>query len=316
MSKLLLTAAALALIAGGAQAQTKLRIMSFNVWGGGQNEGKGVEETVAAIKAAGADIIGMQETRLESDPCTAESCPATGPSVAKAIAEQLGYYYYDQTQENVALWANAVISRYPIGKATEHELGVPIDVNGTTVWAFNIHHDDEPYQPYQLLGIEYGPAPFIKTEAEAQEWANKTRGPAMDLLFEDMKAADGAAAIFVFGDFNEPSEYDWTDAAVAAGQQPVKVQWPTTHRLSEAGFVDTYRAFWPDPVAKPAYTWTARGDEKDPEDHHDRIDFAFAKAANLKVLSAAIVGETGPRTDIAVDPWPSDHRSTVAEIEF
>lgn len=316
MSKLLLTAAALALIAGGAQAQTKLRIMSFNVWGGGQNEGKGVEETVAAIKAAGADIIGMQETRLESDPCTAESCPATGPSVAKAIAEQLGYYYYDQTQENVALWANAVISRYPIGKATEHDLGVPIDVNGTTVWAFNIHHDDEPYQPYQLLGIEYGPAPFIKTEAEAQEWANKTRGPAMDLLFEDMKAADGAAAIFVFGDFNEPSEYDWSDAAVAAGQQPVKVQWPTTHRLSEAGFVDTYRAFWPDPVAKPAYTWTARGDEKDPEDHHDRIDFAFAKAANLKVLSAAIVGETGPRTDIAVDPWPSDHRSTVAEIEF
>ncbi len=316
MSKLLLTAAALALIAGGAQAQTKLRIMSFNVWGGGQNEGKGVEETVAAIKAAGADIIGMQETRLESDPCTAESCPATGPSVAKAIAEQLGYYYYDQTQENVALWANAVISRYPIGKATEHDLGVPIDVNGTTVWAFNIHHDDEPYQPYQLLGIEYGPAPFIKTEAEAQEWANKTRGPAMDLLFEDMKAADGAAAIFVFGDFNEPSENDWTDAAVAAGQQPVKVQWPTTHRLSEAGFVDTYRAFWPDPVAKPAYTWTARGDEKDPEDHHDRIDFAFAKAANLKVLSAAIVGETGPRTDIAVDPWPSDHRSTVAEIEF
>jgi exonuclease III len=83
----------------------------------------------------------------------------------------------------------------------------------------------------------------------------------MDLLFEDMKAADGAAAIFVFGDFNEPSENDWTDAAVAAGQQPVKVQWPTTHRLSEAGFVDTYRAFWPDPVAKPAYTWTARGDE-------------------------------------------------------
>ena len=316
MSRLFLTAAALALMAAGVQAQTKLRIMSFNVWGGGQNEGKGVEETVAAIKAAGADIVGMQETRLESDPCTAESCPATGPSVAKAIAEQLGFYYYDQTQENVALWANAVISRYPIGKATEHDLGVPIDVNGTTVWAFNIHHDDEPYQPYQLLGIEYGPAPFIKTEAEAQEWANKTRGPAMDLLFEDMKAADGAAAIFVFGDFNEPSEYDWTDATVAAGQQPVKVQWPTTHRLSEAGFVDTYRAVWPDPAAKPAYTWTARGDEKDPEDHHDRIDFAFAKAANLKVLSAAIVGETGPRTDVAVDPWPSDHRSTVAEIEF
>ena len=103
---------------------------------------------------------------------------------------------------------------------------------------------------------------------------------------------------------------------VEPGQQPVKVQWPTTHRLSEAGFVDTYRAVFPDPVAKPAYTWTARGDEKDPEDHHDRIDFAFAKAPGLKVLQAAIVGEDGPRSDLVVTPWPSDHRSSMAEVSF
>ncbi|MCB2116249.1 MAG: endonuclease/exonuclease/phosphatase family protein [Rhodobacteraceae bacterium] len=304
------------LTAAPAAAETTLRIMSYNIWGGGGNEGKGVEETVAVLKAANPDIIGMQETRLEPEDCTAESCAAVGDSVAKAIAEALGYHYYDQSQENVALWANAILSRYPIGPASEHDLGVPIDVNGTTVWAFNIHHDDEPYQPYQLLGIEYGPAPFIKTEAEAQDWATKTRGPAMELLFADMNAAEGAAAVFVFGDFNEPSEYDWTDAAVAAGQQPVKVEWPTTHQLSQAGFVDTYRAAWPDPVAKPAFTWTPQGDEKDPEDHHDRIDFAFAKAPGLRVLNAWIVGETGPRSDIAVDPWPSDHRATLAEVSF
>lgn len=299
-----------------AAAETTLRIMSYNIWGGGGNEGKGVEETVAVLQAANPDIIGMQETRLEGDDCSADDCPPMGDSVAKAIAEALGYYYYDQTQENAALWANAILSRYPIGEATAHDLGVPIDVNGVTVWAFNIHHDDEPYQPYQLLGIEYGPAPFIKTEAEAEDWANRTRGPAMDLLFSDMQAADGAAAVFVFGDFNEPSEYDWTEAAVAGGQQPVKVEWPTTHRLSEAGFVDTYRAANPDPVAKPAYTWTPQGDEADPDDHHDRIDFAFAKAEGLTVTGAWIVGETGPRTDLAVDPWPSDHRATLAEVSF
>lgn len=316
MKYLLITTACLGLMADTASAETRLKIMSYNIWGGGANEGKGIEETVAVIQAAGADIIGVQETRLESDPCTADDCPATGTSVAKAIADELGFFYYDQTQTNVALWANAVISRYPIGPASGNDLGVPIDVNGTTVWAFNIHHDDEPYQPYQLLGIEYGPAPFIKTEAEAQDWANKTRGPAMDLLFEDMKQAEGAAAVFVFGDFNEPSEHDWTDAAVAAGQQPVKVEWPTTHRLSQAGFVDTYRAAWPDPVAKPAFTWTPQGDEKATDDHHDRIDFAFAKAEGLKVLSAAIVGEDGPRSDLAVTPWPSDHRATMAEVSF
>jgi len=316
LGKTLITAAVAALLAAPASAETTLRIMSFNIWGGGGNEGKGVEETVAVLKAANPDIVGVQETRLEGEVCEADYCPAAGESVAKAIAEAMGYYYYDQTQENVALWANAILSRYPIGAATTHDLGVPIDVDGTTVWAFNIHLDDEPYQPYQLLGIEYGPAPFIKTEAEAQDYANQTRGPAMDLLFEDMQAAEGAAAVFVFGDFNEPSEHDWTEAAVAAGQQPVKVEWPTTHRLAEAGFVDTFRAANPDPVAKPAYTWTPQGDEKDPEDHHDRIDFAFAKAAGLTVLNAWIVGETGPRTDLGVDPWPSDHRSTLAEVSF
>lgn len=306
-----LAAAALACPAAG---ETRLRVMSFNIWGGGANEDKGIEETVAAIRAASPDIVGIQETRTEGPDCTAEHCPPLGTSVAGAIAAALGYHLHDQTAENAALWSNAVLSRYPIGPATPNDLGVPIDVNGTTVWAFNIHHDDEPYQPYQLLGIEYGPAPFIGTEAEAIDWANRTRGPAMDLLFEDMKAAEGAAAVFVFGDFNEPSGLDWTPAAVAAGQQPVAVRWPTAGRLEDAGFIDTYRAVHPDPVERPAYTWTARGDETDPGDHHDRIDFAFAKGQGLRVAGAWIVGEKGVRTDLAVDPWPSDHRATLAEV--
>ena len=72
----------------------------------------------------------------------------------------------------------------------------------------------------------------------------------------------------------------------------------------------------PDPAAKPVYTWTARGDEKATDDHHDRIDFAFARAKGLTVVKAAIVGEKGPRSDLAVLPWPSDDRSTMAEVRF
>lgn len=297
------------------QAET-LRVMSFNIYGGGANDGKGVEETVAAIKAANPDIIGIQETRVEGEVCTADICPAAGVSVARAIADALGYHYYDQTQENVALWANAVISRYPIGAATEHDLGVPIDVNGKTVWIFNIHHDDSPYQPYQLLGIEYGDAPFLKTGAEAEAAAANTRGPAMDLLFADMAAAKDAAAVFVTGDFNEPGYLDWTAEAVAKGTHPTVVVWPTTKRLADAGFVDTYRAIYPDPVAKPAFTWTPTYDEAATDDHPDRIDFVFARGPGLTVTDAAIVGEDGPRSDIKVTPWPSDHRATLAEVSF
>lgn len=297
-------------------AETRLTVMTFNIWGGGQNEDKPIDETVAAIKAAGADIIGVQETRLEGDVCTADICPPAGESVAKKIADALGFHFYDQTAENVALWANAIISRYPIGKPTANDLGVPIDVKGRKVYAFNIHLDDSPYQPYQLLDIEYGEAPFIKTEAEAIKFAAETRGPAIDLLQSDLKEAEGADAVFIFGDFNEPSHRDWTAGAMKAKHQPVVVHWPTTTRIESFGFTDLFRAAVSDEVAKPAFTWTPTGDPADPEDHHDRIDFAFGRAANLIVESAAIVGEKSPEADIVSTPWPSDHRAVAATVKF
>jgi exonuclease III len=304
-----------ALLAAPVGAET-LRVMSFNIWGGGMNEGKGIEETLAAIRAAGADVVGLQETRLEPDPCTATDCAATGDSIAPAIAKALGWHVHDQTARNGALWANAVISRHPIGAASPNDLGVALDVNGRTVWLFNIHLDDEPYQPYQLLGIEYGPAPFITTEADAIRYASETRGPAMDLLMAEMAAAEGAAAVIVTGDFNEPSSLDWTPEVVAAGAKPVAVAWPTTGRLLAEGFVDAYRAVHPDPVARPAYTWTPRYDEAATDDEPDRIDFVLVRGEGVRVTDAAIVGEDGPRSDIAVMPWPSDHRAVVAEIDF
>lgn len=297
-------------------AQTTLRVMSFNIWGGGVNEGKGIDETLAAIRAARADVVGLQETRAEADPCTAESCPPAGPSAAIAIAAALGWHVHDQTAENDALWANAVISRHPIGAKSPNDLGVEIDVDGRKVWLFNIHLDDAPYQPYQLLGIEYDDAPFITTEAEAQDYARRTRSAAMDRLMADMAMAGDAAAVVVTGDFNEPSGLDWTEAAAAAGLHPIKVAWPTTARLMEAGFIDAYRAIHADPVAKPAFTWTPSYDEAATDDHPDRIDFVFARGAGLAVTDAAIVGEDGPRSDIVVTPWPSDHRAVVAELRF
>lgn len=300
-----------------AQEPMDLTVMSFNIWGGGGNAGKPVDETVAVIKAVGADIVGIQETRLEPDPCTAESCVATGDSKAQAIAEKLGYFFYDQSQQNPALWANAILSRYPIGKATPHDLGVEIDVKGRKVYAFNLHLTDFPYQPYQLLNIEYGTAPFLKTAAEAEAAAKAARGPALDLFFADLKLADGADAAFVFGDFNEPSHLDWTDAAVRAGHHPLAVGYPSAQRIeADGGFTDLFRAAFPDPVAKPGFTWTPTSDPKATDDHHDRIDYTLGRAKKLTVVKAGIVGEKQPEADIVVTPWPSDHRASMAVVRF
>ena len=96
-------------------AETTLTVMSLDIWGGGADEKKPVDETVAALRAAKADIIGLKETRLEADPCTAVSCPPAGESVAKAIDAALGFHYYDQSKANDAPWANAIVGPYPIG---------------------------------------------------------------------------------------------------------------------------------------------------------------------------------------------------------
>lgn len=305
----------LAALATKTAGAAELTVMSFNIWGGGANEGKPVDETVAVIRAAGADIVGLQETRLESDPCTAEVCPPAGSSVAPTIAAALGWHLYEQTAANDALWANAVISRYPILGATPNDLGVTIDIDGRKVGLFNLHLDDSPYQPYQLLGIEYGPFPFLATEAEAIAAARATRGPAIELFKADL-ATVAADVLFVTGDFNEPSFRDWTTAAVAAGRQPLAVRFPTTSAVEELGFTDTFRAVFPDEVAKPGFTWTPTTSDNDAEDHHDRIDFVFARAAGLLVLRSAIVGEAAPASDLVVTPWPSDHRAVVSTVRF
>lgn len=301
----------------GADGQTELTVMSYNIWGGGTNDKKPLDETIAAIKAVNPDIIGVLETVAEPDPCDADNCEPKGQSVAKELAGKLGYFYYNQNKRNVALWSGAILSRYPIGKATDNDLGVEIDVKGRKVFAFSLHLTDFPYQPYQLLNIDYGPAPFLKTADEAIASAKTTRGPAVDLFMQDLKAASAADAVFVFGDFNEPSHLDWTEAVAKAGKQPLAVAWPTSRRIvEEGGFTDLFRAAFPDPVTKPGFTWTPTTEASDKSDHHDRIDFTYGKAAALTVVRAGIVGEKAPEADIVVSPWPSDHRATMATVRF
>jgi exodeoxyribonuclease III len=72
------------------------------------------------------------------------------------------------------------------------------------VYVYNIHFPDFPYQPYQLFNLMLGPAPFLQTEKEAIEAAKQAKGPALEILFEDLKESQNAIASFIFGDFNEP----------------------------------------------------------------------------------------------------------------
>ncbi len=293
-----------------------LTVMTFNTWGAGANEGKSIDATVAVLRKANADIVGLQEVRRESTACSAENCSPSGPSVAPAIAAAMGYFVYEQGQQNEALWANAVLSRYPITGHTSNDLGVIIEIDQKKVVLFNIHLADYPYQPYQLLQIPYDAAPFLATEEEAIAAAAAARGAAARLLIEDLDEVSNADAVFVVGDFNEPSHRDWTSRAAAIGRHPISVRFPTAQRIEAEGFDDAYRSVFADEIAAPGYTWTPTSLPDDAGDHHDRIDYVFVRGANIAIQSAAVVGEDSAASDIVVMPWPSDHRAVVASVSI
>ena len=293
-----------------------LSVLSFNIWGGGLNQGESITATVAAIRATDADLVGLQEVRAESDPCKGEHCPATGEAVSVALARELGYHHYQQRNANDALWANAILSRYPILSASEHDLGVQVDVAGRKVVLFNIHATDYPYQPYQLLRITYDTAPFLDTAEQAVQSAREARQSAVDLIRADLRFARGAELVLLTGDFNEPSGHDWTARAAAQGRHPMAVEWPTTAAIEQLGFTDAYRAAHPDEVATPGFTWSPLIRDGATDDHADRIDYVFVRGQSAKVTGAKVVGEDSAKADLVVHPWPSDHRAVLVELEF
>ena len=44
--------------ATGLADETRLNLLTFNAWGGGLNEGKPIDETLAVLRAAGAQAVG------------------------------------------------------------------------------------------------------------------------------------------------------------------------------------------------------------------------------------------------------------------
>ena len=283
-----------------------VRVMSFNLWHGGDAGKQPLERTVEVIKQSRADIVGLQET--------AGIAPEgqSRPDRAAEIAKRLAWNYVDQGERT------GVISRYQIIGTTPRKWGVKLALpSGRQVYLFNVHFAHAPYQPYQLLDVPYENAPFLKTADEAVAAAHAARGEQVSRCLGEVNSA-GAEGLpmFLTGDFNEPSHRDWTAAAATARQCPLCVEWPGTNAVEDAGFIDAFRSVYPDPVERPGRTWTPTTQLTDPKDRHDRIDFVFVHGTAARVRSIEVVGEAAEYADIVVQPYPSDHRAVVAEIEL
>ena len=289
------------------RAAETLRVMSFNIWVGGDSGNQPLTQTLKVIQTAKADVVGLQEK-------IGHKKDGISPDHGRKLAEMLGWHYFDQDPGH----STAVLSRYPILTNTPAKWGVQIQLpSGAKAWMFNVHLAHAPYQPYQLLNIPYADAPFIKTAAEAVEEARKARGGQVERLLRDLKPAVATGQpVFLTGDFNEPSHLDWTERAATAKKCPLPVQYPSTLAVGRAGMRDAFRTVFPDEVTHPGWTWTPLTTPDDPKDRHDRIDMIFFAGAGMKVKDCQIIGEASPAADLVVTPYPSDHRAVVATFEL
>jgi endonuclease/exonuclease/phosphatase family metal-dependent hydrolase len=287
-------------VAAPAAEPVQIKILSFNIWYGGEQVN--FNKVIEAIQKANADIVGLQEP--------------DGNTLR--IAALAGYPYADVRRH--------IISRFPlfdsgVGERTE-ETNPPysiagVDSNAVHAWALvapgkviavaNTHLTSDPYGPELVRDG--------KTIEEVLQNETDTRLPEAQALADGLSGvAKSGAPVFLTGDFNSPSYLDWTEAVMKM-RPAVKfpVEWPVSKLMTDSGFTDSYRAAHPDPVKNPGLTWTAGYPNPyvRETETHDRIDFIWA--ANAQTVSSEIMGEKdNPEVAIAVVPWPSDHRAVVS----
>ena len=277
----------------GSPTPTRLNVMSFNIEYGG--EGVDFGSVSKAIEAADADVVAIQE----------------GFGNIPEIAGDLGWDYYDTRAQ--------VVSKYPLlSQSDPQDRAVFVEVEpGAVAALINLHLSSTKYGP-QL--IDKGRA----TAAEVLRNENALRLPELEpVLDEASSLTQRGIPVFVTGDFNAPSHRDWTAATVGLrDHMAFPLQWPTSVAAEAAGLVDAYRALSPDPVEDPGLTWPASrpfvpGYNPGPNGAAaDRIDLMFT-GGPVEPVEARIVGEKGSAfTDVAVSPWPTDHRALVVRAEL
>ncbi len=275
----------------------RLRVMTLNIFYGGDELdirtgdwcalrrgcSATFEQVIRTIRASGADVVGLEEAEHST----------------RRVARALGWQASERLQ---------VVSRYPlIDPPGANGLYVFVELApGKVVAISNSHLPSDPYGPY-----------LVRDGGTAEELDDLERSTRLPAIQQQLAVLPGLAArgisVFVPGDFNSPSHYDWTPAVAAArADVPFAFDWPVSRAYAEAGFRDPYREAHPDPVAKPGFTWTPGGVESVPNEVHDRIDWVLV-AGPARTLASEIVGERGgPDVDIGISPYPTDHRGVVS----
>ncbi|MDD2437653.1 MAG: endonuclease/exonuclease/phosphatase family protein [Massilibacteroides sp.] len=311
--------------------------MQFNIWQQGTVVKNGFSGIIDNIVALEPDLIAFSEVRNYKN---VEFIPYLVNELAKR-----GKKYYGNPSVSTG-----IISKYKIEK---QEIIYPLKNDRGSVLKVHITIHDKPVVFYSAHLDWLNCSSYLPRGYNASDW-HKLDAPVTDVdsilknnrmsfrlaevraIIEDAKKEiKNGAIILIGGDFNEPSLLDWQqDTKDIRDHQGLVINWDCSLLLTNEGYIDAFRACFPDPVDYPGFTFPA--DSKDVElkklvwapdaDERERIDFIyFHPFCGLTLSDIRLVGPSGTilrgeRTandsqDVFLEPtgvWPTDHKGLLA----
>ena len=324
-----------------------LKTMQMNIWMGGSKVEGAVGMIADEIIHSGADVVFLNEL---SD--------YKGENFILHMINELkqrGHTFYG-TETSLSV---GILTRYPIeeqrivctpGKGSNGAVvRVQLSVAGRKVAAYATHLDYRHYACYMPRGYDGNTwkkmdKPITDEnevlKANRMAYRDETIRSFVQEVQSDIKQG---RPVIMGGDFNEPSHLDWqADTKDLWDHNGAIIHWDCSMMLHEAGFKDTYREKYPNPVQYPGFTFPA-GNKVAEEaklevlawapdaDERDRIDFIYYYPMNskLSMKDCLLVGpsETVIRGKIAENnskdkfltpscTWPTDHKGNLVTFKI
>ncbi|MDR0938903.1 MAG: endonuclease/exonuclease/phosphatase family protein [Mediterranea sp.] len=316
----------------GARNQSgEFTVLQWNIWQEGTMVPGGYEAIVNEIVRLKPDFVTLSEVRnYHQTNFTAR---------LRASLRERGLDYYSFRSDDTGLLSRHPIvdslTVFPLNDDRGSIYRLTSSANGRKVAVYTAHLDYRDCAYYNVRGYDgstWKPCPIPTSVEEILERNVASQRDDAIRLFIAQAAKDAAEgyAVVLGGDFNEPSHLDWTEANKNLYEHHgFVVPWTVTTLLAEAGFTDSYRHLYPNPLTHPGFTYPSDNIAKAPgkitwapkSDERERIDYIFYKGDGLRAKRAIIFG---PSKSIAycqrvestskdkfllpLDVWPTDHK--------
>ena len=273
-----------------AQDFDQLRIMSWNIWHGGREDGKevGPKRVIEVIQQSNADIVAMQETY------------GSGEIISKALG-----FHFQPRGTNLSIH-----SRFPIVE------DISVFEEFKCVGGL-VELPDKSRIAFYCIWLPYGEdiwLPNVRDKSDSNALLKACQPSHDDLKkileqikkrLSDHKYDD--VPVIISGDFNSMSHLDYS--LITEEQFGSSIQWTTSQLMTDRGFRDTYRETNPIVDRKTDSTWSP----KFPEQEQDRIDFIYYLAdrscsANWRARQSNVLRQHAVK-------FPSDHAAVLTTFE-